>query len=271
MVVSFLELAIDPAAARFRTVPVPPEYAAVERTPPGILAEYPLGYSDIYKLWQRDHGRALFNGAPAGTPSDYARLVLLDPSQAGTASALALLGVTAITIHPGSPVDSEVDPREPSSGFRLVGRFPDRASVWQVVAPPAPAFATLPGGFGPPVRAADGSVGYAFISTAGVGAVELAARKASVVRLVFDATPPAGSQRTLRVADSKTEQQIALDGRTRVEVLVDVPRGRSQLLLKTDPPPTSAADAIVITAPRAEPGHGSPVLHADLVSPDPGF
>jgi O-antigen/teichoic acid export membrane protein len=271
MVVSFLELAIDPAAARFRTVPVPPEYAAVERTPPGILAEYPLGYSDLYKLWQRDHGRPILNGAPAATTPDYARLVLLDPSQPGTASALSLLGVTAIALHPGAQVDSEVDPREPQSGFKLVGRFADKSSVWQVVAPPAPAFATLPGGFDPPVRAGDGSVGYALTSTAGVGVVELAAKAAGVIRLVFEATPPSGSERTLRVADSKTEQQFPLAGRTQVSVLVAVPRGRSQLLFKTDPPPTSAADAIVITAPRAEGGEGSPVLHADLVSPDPGF
>src|SRR5205814_4751528 len=48
--VSFVELAIHPAQRRFRTVPTPPEYAAVDRTPPGILAEYPLGYSDIYRL-----------------------------------------------------------------------------------------------------------------------------------------------------------------------------------------------------------------------------
>ncbi len=271
MVMSFLELAIDPAAARFRTVPVPPEYAAVERTPPGILAEYPLGYSDTYKLWQRDHGRPLFNGAPPGTTPDQARLVLLDPSQPGTAEAWSLLGVTAITLHPGSPVDSEVDPREPQSGFKLVGRFPDKSSVWQVVAPPAPAFVTLPGGFDPPTRAADGSVGYAFTSSAGVGAVEIAAKTPGVIRLVFDATPPSGSQRTLRVADSKTEQQFPLAGRTQVSVLVEVPRGRSQLLFKTDPPPTSASDAIVISAPRAEAGQGSPALHADLISPDPGF
>ena len=37
----------------------------VERkTPNGILAEYPLGYSDIYRLWQRVHGPPLVNGAP---------------------------------------------------------------------------------------------------------------------------------------------------------------------------------------------------------------
>jgi O-antigen/teichoic acid export membrane protein len=273
MIVSFLELAIHPADARFRTVPVPPEYAAVERTPQGILAEYPLGHSDVYSLWQRSHGRPLFNNAPAETNADYARLVLLDPSQPGTAEALSLLGVTAIAIHPGAHVDSEVDPRVPASddGFRLVGRFPDHASVWQVVAQPAGALVTLPGGFAKPRRAGDGTVGYPLVSTAGVGVLDIVATTPGVVRLVFDATPPSGSQATLRVADSRAERSFTLGARTQISVLVEVPRGHSQLLVKTEPPPASEADAIVLTAPRAERVAGEPLLHSDLTSPDPGF
>jgi O-antigen/teichoic acid export membrane protein len=273
MVVSFLELAIHPAEARFRTVPVPPEYAAVERMPRGILAEYPLGHSDVYSLWQRSHGRPLFNNAPAETNADYARLVLLDPSQPGTGEALSLLGVTAIAIHPDAHVDSEVDPREPTAdgGFRFVGRFPDRASVWQVVAHPAGALVTLPGGFASPRRAQNGSVGYPLISSSGVGVLDLIAKTPGVVRLVFDATPPPGKEATLRVADSKAEQSFTLIGRTRIEILVATPRGHSQLLVKTDPPPASEADAIVLSVPRAEKASGEPVLHPDLTSPDPGF
>jgi GNAT superfamily N-acetyltransferase len=76
MVVSFLELTIHPAQHRFRTVPTPPEYkVVVERTPPGVLAEYPLGYSDIYKLWQKAYDRPLLNGVPADTPADYAAAI----------------------------------------------------------------------------------------------------------------------------------------------------------------------------------------------------
>jgi O-antigen/teichoic acid export membrane protein len=272
MVVSFLELTIHPAEYRFRTVPVPPEYAAVKRTPPGILVEYPLGYSDIYRLWQSQHGRALLNGAPPGTPADTARLVLLDPRQPGTAQALSLLGVTAIAIHPGAHVDAEVPPGDPANvpGYRLAGRFADGASVWQVVARPASAFITLAGGFAKP-RLANGSVGYAFDSPSGVGALNIAAKQAGVMQIVFDATPPPGKSRTLRLADSKTEQAFTLNGRTRVAVLVQVPRGQSLLLVKTDPPPTSDADSIVVTAPRAESATGTPALHPELISPEPGF
>ena len=186
MVVSFVELSIHPAEPRFRTIPTPPEYNVVDSTPPGILAEYPLGSSDIYRFWQRRHGRPLLNGAEPGTQADYARLMLLDPTQPGTAAALSFLGVTAISLHPGAHADVEIPPRDPgrSSGYRLVARYPhdrsiwypDGASVWKVVASPAPALVTLPGGFGAPQRGSGGLVVYPLVSSAGVGVLDFAAR-----------------------------------------------------------------------------------------------
>jgi hypothetical protein len=180
--------------------------------------------------------------------------------------------VTAIAIHPFAHVDAEVSPREPrsSSGYKLVGRFSDAATVWRVVAQPAPALVTLPGGFAKP-RRQSGSVGYAFVSTAGVGVIDLDAKNAGVIRLVFDATPPPGKRSVLRIADSKSEQPFTLNGRTRISLVVEIPRGHSQLLLKTDPPPASLADAIVLSTPHAERASGTAALHADLTSADPGF
>jgi O-antigen/teichoic acid export membrane protein len=273
MVVSFLELAIHPGQPRFRTVPVPPEYAAVRETPRGILADYPLGYSDVFRLWERIHGRPLLNGAPPNTPADDARLMVLDPTQPGTARALALLGVTVIGIHPGAHVDAEVLPGEPTraEGYRLVGRFPDGASVWNVVAPAAPAFITLPGGFAKPIREPSGLVVYPFISTGGVGSIGIAAKAPNLVRLDFDALPPRGTTRVLRIDDTAHERALTLHGLTRISILVQVPPGQSQLLVKTDPAPTSLSDAIVISAPRAVQAKGKPDLQAQLLSPNPGF
>ena len=241
MVVSFVELSIHPAEPRFRTIPTPPEYNVVDSTPPGILAEYPLGSSDIYRFWQRRHGRPLLNGAEPGTQADYARLMLLDPTQPGTAAALSFLGVTAISLHPGAHADVEIPPRDPgrSSGYRLVARYPhdrsiwypDGASVWKVVASPAPALVTLPGGFGAPQRGSGGLVVYPLVSSAGVGVLDFAARSPGLVRLVFDATPPEGKEATLRVVDSKNEQAFSLAGGTLVSVLVSIPRGTDNLEL----------------------------------------
>jgi hypothetical protein len=254
-------------------VPLPPEYAAVERTPPGILAEYPLGYSDVYRLWQRRHGRPLLNDAPPDTPADSARLVLLDPTEPGTAEDLSLLGVSTIAIHPGAHVDAEIPPRVPqgSDAYRLVGRFEDGSSVWQVVAKPAAAFVTLPGGFASPKRTTEGFIGYALVSSAGVGVIELSARSPGVVRLVFDAFDPNGKQRTVRLSDGQREETFTVVGKTRVSVLVAVPRGRAQLLLKMDPAPTSEEDTVVVSAPRAAKAGGQAQLQPATLSVDPGF
>jgi O-antigen/teichoic acid export membrane protein len=270
-VLAFVELAIH-RPPHFRTVPVPPEYEAVKnRTPTGILGEYPLGYSDIYRLWQRVHGRPLVNGAPVGTVADQARLMVLDPAQPGTAQSLAVLGVSAIVIHPGGGADTPVQPREPKGvdGYRLVGRFPDTSSVWAVTAGPAPAFVTLPAGFAPPRLVGD-TIGYPLIDPSGVGLLELHAKQASLVRLFFDATAPGGEHR-LRIEDVEGEHPFPFTGSTRVDVNVAVPRGVSQLILKVDPAPTSESDAVVISQPRTEPAGGTATLHAIPTSADPGF
>ena len=273
IVISFLELAITPAEQRFRTEPLPPEYVALEQVPPGVVAEYPLGSSDLYLLWQRRHGRPLFNGAPASTTADDVRRVLLDPATPGVASALAFLGVTAILIHPDGHADVEVAPREPreDDGYASVARLPDGTTVWRVVAMPAPALVTPGGGFAPPARSGHGDIGYALVSPAGVGLIEFIAKEAGVVRLVFDATPPADERRVLRVADPDRERSFVLDGRTPVSVIVEVPRGRSFLQVKTDPAATSEEDAIVLGVPRAERTSGTAELRAELISPDPGL
>jgi O-antigen/teichoic acid export membrane protein len=271
MVISFVELGTH-RVAHFRTGPVPPEYTALEsKTPDGVLAEYPLGYSDIYRLWQRVHGRPLVNGAPEGSTAEQARLMLLDPAQPGTAESLALLGVTAVAIHPGGAADTPFQPREPlpREGYELVGRFPDRSSVWRVVAPAAPAFVTLPGGFAQP-RIVGGSVVYPLIDPSGVALLEIHAKAPGVIRLIFDATSPSGS-RALRIQDTQGEHAFTVNGTMHFDLKVEVTRGVSQLLLKVDPAATSEQDALLLSQPRTAPGAGRPVLLASPSSSDPGF
>ena len=272
LVLSFAELSTH-RVTHFRTVPVPPEYTALKRgTPAGVLAEYPLGYSDLYRLWQRIHGRPLVNGAPEGSLADQGHLMVLDPKEPGTSSELSLLGVTAIVLHPGGPGDVPVQPREPapSDGYRLVGRFPDTSSVWAVTAPPAPAFVMLSGGFALPRRLESGSIGYPLIASGGVAVIELRARGTGTVRVEFDATAPGGEHR-LRVQDAQGEHPFAFTGSMHFDLNIEVPVGVSQLLLKVDPAPTSEADAVMLSQPRVEAPSGEASLHATAVSPDPGF
>ena len=273
-VLSFLELTIYPARPRIRTDPRPAEYAAVARTPPGILAEYPIDLSSDYVFWQSIHHRPILNGPPV-FPAEDARRVLIDPAVPGTASKLSLLGVTAIVTHADALDYLSSNPDVPNAnwgpGYALVARGSDGASLWRVVAPPAPALVTLRGGFGAPLPPQGTFVGYPFDSPSGVGALEFTAHKPEVVRLAFDAVPPQGRKAVLRLADERTERPFTLDGRTRVSVLVRIPRGHSLVLVKTDPPPTSDEDAIVISAPVAETAAGQPELQAQSISPEPGF
>jgi hypothetical protein len=272
VVLSFVELGTH-RVAHFRTVPVPPEYAALAAdTPDGIVAEYPLGFSDLYRLWQRVHGRPLVNGAPVGSVADEAHLMLLDPREPGTASALSLLGVTAVVLHPGGPADVPVQPREPAAGegYRFVGRFPDGSSVWAVTAPPAPAFVMYTGGFGAPERLDDGTLVYPMTASGGVAVMEIRSRAPQTLHLQFEASAP-GGQRDLRIQDAQGEHAYGFTGSKRFDENVEVPRGVSQLTFKVDPPPTSEADAIVLTQPRVGRGTGAATFHAIPVSGHPGF
>ena len=272
IVLSFVELSTH-RVGHFRTLPVPPEYTALAQdTPTGIVAEYPLGYSDLYRLWQRVHGRPLVNGAPEGSLADEAHLMVLDPKEPGTSAALALLGVKDIVLHPGGPADVPVQPREPvpSDGYRLLGRFPDTSSIWAVTAAPAPAFVILAGGFAAPRALDNGTVGYPLIASGGVAVMELRARAPGIVRLRFDASAP-GGEHQLRIQDSKGEHPYPFTGSMQFDLNVEVPRGVSQLLLKVDPAATSEDDAVVLTQPVVSAGTGAAVLHAIGVSPDPGF
>jgi len=275
MVASFLELAVNPARPRLRTT-VPPEYVELTSTPPGIVAEYPLGLDPDQLFWQRTYDRPFLGGVPEGTPgqADDARRALIDPAATGTAEALALLGVTAVVVHPDAletvhgPVietDAGLGP-----GYRLVAKASNGTSVWRVTAPAAPALVTYSGGFGNPTWSKQTGVGYPLLAPSGVATLEFAARAPAVVRLAFEATPPDGS-RTLRLADATRELSYPLDGRTHVSALVSLPSGRSYILVKTDPAATSEADAIVLAGAHATTAAREPELEAVSISGAAGF
>lgn len=274
MVVSFLELGVSPTKPHYRTTPLPAEYAALERTPSGIVAEYPLGVSNDHIVWQALYKRPVVNNADFGTPADDAERAVLDPSAPGVAQTLAFLGVTAIVTHPDALDYIAGEPKVPNAswgpGYELVSRTSDGSSVWKVVAPPAPALVTLTGGFGQPKAPRVGTVEYPFDAPSGVGQLQFTAQRAQLVRLTLDATP-AGREQTLRLADDTSEIPFDLKGPSNVSVLVQIPRGTSSLLLKTDPAATSDDDAIEIADPRAERAAGTAQLHAVPISPDPGF
>ncbi len=91
-----------------------------------------------------------------------------------------------------------------------------------------------------------------------------------MIRLLFDATSPSGS-REVRIQDTQGEHPFTVNGTTHFDLNVEVTRGVSQLLLKVNPPPTSEADALIVSQPRTEQATGPPVLLAAPTSSNPGF
>ena len=276
MIVSFFELAFDPAASRLSTKDVPPEYVAVQQhVPAGIVAEYPMGPQLEYFFWQTVHHHPLLNTDAFGTPADDMQHAVVNPSSPGIANQFALLGVRGIVTHYAalrwSPAPFPQNPSNWGPGYRLVGRSPDGSSTWVVVARPAAALIAAVSGFSEPVPLQNALPGYALIASSGVGYFSIRARQPSVARLSFDAEPPAGKPRVLRVADAAKERPITLRGKTHVSLLVSIPRGFSLVLLKTDPAATSLDDAIMLSKIRLDAAGGSPQLSAVLETDDPGF
>jgi hypothetical protein len=273
--VSFAELALDPTTSRLSTKPEPTEYAALARTPPGIVAEYPLVPQFGYFFWQSVHHRRLLNTSAFGSPADDAQHALVNPSTPGTAAQLALLGVTAIVTHGDalrwSAAEYPRNPKDWGPGYRFVAGSPAGDSTWQVVARPAPAFVAAVSGFAPPAALGDGTPAFALVSPSGVGYHTIRARSESILRLTFDAAPPEDKQRVLRLADDSTERHFALNHLQRVSVVVRAPRGVSLVLVKTDPAPTSLEDAIVLSHLQVGRVRQSPELRAVPENADPGF
>jgi hypothetical protein len=275
MVVSFLELGFDPTTSRLSMDDEPPEYAALSRTPHGILAVYPLVPRLDYFLWQTRHHWPLLNTDAFGSPADDAQHALVNPSTPGTAEQLALLGVTAIVTHGDALRWSDQSPPNPPNwgpGYRLVARTDTGDSTWQVVARPGPAFVAAVSGFGPPEAQKDGTPAFPLLSSSGVGYFTIRAKQAGTVRLSFDASPPNGQRRVIRLANDSDERAFAVSAaKTHISEVVEIPRGVSLVLVKTDPAPQSRADAIVISRLEVERTTDPAQLRALLQYADPGF
>lgn len=275
MVLSFLELAENPSQNLLNVSHEPPQYAALARTPPGIVADYPL-FQDIDRLfWQIRYHRPAIVSEAFGAPPDEARRALINPRTPGTAAQLSLLGVTAIVTQRDALSYAlgvaDVPNANWGPGYKLVARTADGSSTWRVTASPAPALVTASSGLGGPEPLAGNVVGFPLTSSSGVGYIGLRAKQSNIVRLSFTATPPKHVYKLLRVADASNEVKLNLEGPYRESLLVEVPRGFSLILVKTDPPAKSRADAIVLSEMYAQRATGTPDLHALPESADPGF
>ena len=252
MVLSFLELSISPPAIVTDLGVAPPEYAAVRKAPPGILAEYPLaaaiqGTNSDYLFWQRAHGRRILNGAPPGTFPDAVRESLVDPTTPGTPQSLAALGASVIVVRPttyGFTGGPPADATKPPNGYRLLAKTSTGNGVWQVTASPAPAIATFTSGFYPSETINPGST-MRWMS--GTGTVEFYALKGGRVQATFSVLSY-GRPRRLRIEGLNRSPVIDVPtGPARFSLSLSLPRGLSSLLVSAEPGPEGIPDGRIVS------------------------
>ena len=249
----------------------PPEYRALQKAPPGIVAEYPLVALDEarnsdYTFWRRVDGRRLLNGASHGSFPDVVREALEDPASPGTAAALSALGVAAILVHPDVYTSLGVPkpaPKDLGFGYRLLGRFPDGTSMWKVTAPPAPALAAFGSGFGASELTGREPSRWLLEND---GTIEMYARRAGLYRARIGMVSY-GRPRTVWIEGGRGSRRfVAPPGGADFSLLLHVPAGQSTLTVKTRPGPERIPDGRSVSVymsnwrfARARPaGAGSP-------------
>jgi hypothetical protein len=242
---SWFELSVASPGLTALNLP-PAEYLALQKAPPGIVAEYPLVALDEarnsdYTFWRRVDGRRLLNGAARGSFPNAVREGLVDPLAPGTAAALSALGVSTILVHAdvytslGVPKQA---PRNLGSGYRLLGRFPDGTSMWKVTAPPAP-IATFRNGFGAPELTGREPSRWLLAND---GTIELYARRAGLYRASLGVVSY-GQPRTVWIGgNGRSRRFVAPPGGGEFSLLLRVPAGQSILKVETRPGPEPIPD-----------------------------
>lgn len=217
----------------------PPEYALLDRAPRGIVAEYPLepaaqAVTSDYLVWQREHGRRLLNGAPAGSTADAFRAGLVDAAAPGTAPGLAALGVSVIVDHRAAAA--------PGPGFALVGRASDGASVWRVVARPGVAvgYGT---GFNPPEVQPDGRV-FRWMSLPTSDVVVFTRRPGR--RTFRFSAGSYGAPRTLTLTGPGFRRTFRVGPTARFAFTARLPAGLSRVALTVRPGPQPIPDGRMV-------------------------
>jgi hypothetical protein len=243
---SWYELSVTSPGLTAVNVP-PPEYRALRKAPPGIVAEYPLVALDVarnsdYLFWRRVHGRRLLNGASRGSFPDAVREALVDPASPGTPEALSALGVSTILVHPdvytylGVP---KVAPTELGSGYRLLGSFPDGTSMWKVTAQPAPALATFRRGFGPSELTGRQPSRWLLEQD---GTIDIYARRAGLYRARIRVVSY-GRPRTVWIeGEGRSRRFVVPPSGADFSLLLRVPAGQSTLTVETSPGPEPIPD-----------------------------
>ncbi len=230
---------------------MPAYYRAVESSPDGNLAEYPLTKAEQaptsgYLFWQRKHRRPLVNGAAADSFAEAAGQSLIDPNSPETPSELAAMGVTSVVVRPTtySFSSGRPGPARLRRGYRLLGRYPGGTSVWQVVARPAPAISTFTDGFSHAETLAGQPTSRWMISSE--ASIDLYAWRAGTYRATF-LIGSYGVPRVVRFSGEGQTRAVGVSATRAVTLPVSLPSGHSRIDVTANPGPQVAPDGRLVT------------------------
>ena len=243
--ISLVELPIESSPATVDVSRTPAYYTTVRAAPEGVLAEYPLARADQavtsdYLFWQRKHGRRLVNTTQLSTFPDAVGQALADPSSPETSSALAALGVSVVVVRPNTYALTGGPSGFPrmGTGYRFLGGA-DGASVWRVVARPAPAIATFRTGFGA-TETPPGFHASRWLN-ADNGVVDMYAPRAGLYLARFQISSY-GRRRAVKLDGRRGTKLFSLAAPRTISLPLRLPRGRSHVVLSTQPGPEPIPD-----------------------------
>ena len=219
-----------------------------------IVVEYPeVGnqFHQRYYMWGHFfHGHPVLNAvSEAGYPGGEFTREVTSPRTKETAVLLATAGVRYATLNPWAFTALGIsEPRELPPGFRLLERFEDGASVWEVVARPADGFGVfMPGGFD--VQHIEAGRNWRWMISPR-GTVDLYVRAPGTYRAIFTVSAAGGRTYSLRAVSGDGFSDTARVASQRdVSLLVHAPAGKSTVTLEVSPGPREFGNPTVRMTP----------------------
>lgn len=123
-------------------------YAALERLPAGLVAEYPMAKAGLERYRERFnqsyYRMPTINGYEEGTSAEMLAFSLASLAQPGTVGRLAALGVKYVVLNKFQETTSWIASTAPATGLHLIAETPE-ASLYAVDAKPQSPVVVAPG------------------------------------------------------------------------------------------------------------------------------
>jgi hypothetical protein len=222
-----------------------PAWAWLRAHPGGIVLNLPgPGNSALeryYMLGAAENGHPTLNAiSNPGEPGGEFLREVMQPYAPEAARLLATAGVRYVVLNGWAYVQSgfKIGKQLPPRQYRLLARFPDQSSVWQVTARPADGLVIFePDGFDVNRTEVRGPVALNWRWLLGAGTVEARVPRAGTYRARFRASPWQRPYRLVVVSPDGSRSAVEVRREQMVDLTLRLPAGTSRLRLQAEPRP----------------------------------